>query len=348
MNIKLIPEMMNYLFSHQGEFLYFNDFKEKFNLKNKQEVLKYFFAFYEKNILSIIYRIYLTHDKYIEFKNLNEIPETIMYEDKEYKIDLDKQCFIIFKIKKQGSDNVEVSKNKIFCISKNFYEILKNNKEYKYFLVHSENHSKVIVVSSLPVKFDDNCNPILKNYTEYSILKEKTKNEFSELPFGLHGKIEELLKQSKIKGLKKYSKKHYSYLIDDEKLSEEFFTINELIETSLDDIDCFEIDKDTNGKYFYLDIVETEIENYSIDGESIIENLKSQVYNNYGDSAESYLEDVNIKDFEEEINKFWKKYKKKNNIREMITEKNNTKKTYKVYFKENKYSYELIRYVKMK
>lgn len=140
----------------------------------------------------------------------------------------------------------------------------------------------------------------------------------------------------------------YAYVVDDERISEEFTNLKELFSASLEEIipKDWVIFKDPKGEYIYLEVVETETVDYEIDGEDIIHTLMSNAYGDFGDDVNWYLEDVNIEDFDKELNKFWKNYKERKNIKEMITEKNNTTKTYKVYFKEVcDCSYELVDYV---
>ena len=139
----------------------------------------------------------------------------------------------------------------------------------------------------------------------------------------------------------------YAYAIDDEKLSREFTDLKSLFESAIENIesDNLYITENSNGEYtLELEVVETKLIHYSIDGEEVISQLKDKAYGDFV-NVEWYLEDVDIKHFNEEINKFWKEYIKKNNIREIITDKYNSKKYYDIHLINDSDCYKIIDYV---
>ena len=140
----------------------------------------------------------------------------------------------------------------------------------------------------------------------------------------------------------------YAYVIDDEKLSEEFSNIKELIASAVENIgeNNFPIVINGMGNRVLknLEVVETETVDYEINGKEIIHQLKDKACSDFGD-VDWYLDDVNIKDFNKKINKFWKEYVAKNNIKEIITERNKTKRYFDVYVRECNMSYNLATYV---
>lgn len=107
---------------------------------------------------------------------------------------------------------MQVSETKIFYTTANVYKKLKESNN-KYFLIDLKGGAKVIIISNLPIRFDDNYNLILENNNDYSLVFEITAGELIGLPAGLFGKVEELLKQIKIEKidiiLKKFKKADY-------------------------------------------------------------------------------------------------------------------------------------------
>ena len=107
---------------------------------------------------------------------------------------------------------MQVSETKFFYTTTNIYKILKKNHN-KYFIVDLKGGSKVIIISNLPIKFDNNYNLILQNEYEYTLYFEVVPGELIGIPAGLYGKVEELLKQIRIEKidiiLKKFKKADY-------------------------------------------------------------------------------------------------------------------------------------------
>lgn len=141
--------------------------------------------------------------------------------------------------------------------------------------------------------------------------------------------------------------KKYAYCIDDEYLSYEFGSIKETCKGIVYNYysDDWEIHEDEKGKFVLVDIIETVDYEDRIDCDHFIEVLINDACNELGEDAEEwYLQDININDFELAINEFWKNYKKTRNIETPFQEKSGTKKTYKLYIKENEYDYDFVSY----
>lgn len=107
--------------------------------------------------------------------------------------------------------------------------------------------------------------------------------------------------------------KEYAYLLDGEYLSSKFTDINELIESSVEDIipQDWTVYENEFGEYIVLEVFETEDYEDIVNADSFVEELKNN------SDAEWYLDDVNTNHLQEELNKFWKKYKEDNNITQL-------------------------------
>lgn len=140
--------------------------------------------------------------------------------------------------------------------------------------------------------------------------------------------------------------KEYAFYIGDEYLSEKFTDITLLCDRVLEEIDVEDwIHRDEKGQFVLVDIVETVDYEDRIDCDNFIELLINDACKELGeDVGEWYLKDVDVKDFELEINDFWKRYKKTRNINTIHEEKRGTKKTYKLYVEEKVCGYDLVSY----
>lgn len=135
----------------------------------------------------------------------------------------------------------------------------------------------------------------------------------------------------------------YAYFTSTEYLSEKFDTVNETLQDAIES-NIFPIKSDELGEYIIVEVAETGDYEDRIDGEHIIELLINDAWSNMGDVAEDYLYKVNINDFNEKLNEFWKEYKEKNNIGNLYLSKSGTRKLYRAYLCRDKDRKHLVYY----
>lgn len=133
------------------------------------------------------------------------------------------------------------------------------------------------------------------------------------------------------------------YAISEMERSDIYDSIEELIEdyicsiipSAYDEEELKEISYVNNGKrYLYLDIdTVTPYEDY-ISAEDIIEKLSEEAYDEY-DGADDYLQGVNTEWLQEQLDKIWKEFKKREKIEAPFYQTQKTEE-YRVYFEGDK------------
>lgn len=133
------------------------------------------------------------------------------------------------------------------------------------------------------------------------------------------------------------------YTISEMERSDIYDSVDDLIEdyicniipSQYDDEEIKEISYIKDGKkYLYLDIdTVTPYEDY-ISAEDIIEKLSEEAYDEY-DGADDYLQGINTEWLQEQLDKIWKEFKKREKIEVPFYQTQKTEE-YKVYFEGDK------------
>lgn len=133
------------------------------------------------------------------------------------------------------------------------------------------------------------------------------------------------------------------YTISEMERSDIYDSVDDLIEdyicsiipSEYDEEELKEISYVNNGKrYLYLDIdTVTPYEDY-ISAEDIIEKLSEEAYDEY-DGADDYLQGVNTEWLQEQLDKIWKEFKKREKIEAPFYQTQKTEE-YRVYFEGDK------------
>lgn len=137
--------------------------------------------------------------------------------------------------------------------------------------------------------------------------------------------------------------KEYAYLVDGEYLSSKYTDIDELIESSVEDIvpQDWTVYENEFGKYVVLEVFETEDYIDTVNSNRFIKTIINDCLN---DGCPTwYLEDVDKNHLKIELSKFWEKYKKDNNIARIYCAGKRIG-VYKVYVEDNDMDYNFIRY----
>ena len=134
----------------------------------------------------------------------------------------------------------------------------------------------------------------------------------------------------------------YTYCIGDDKISEEFNSIEEALHSAVDNIyedGAFVY----NDKYILVEVMETE--DYNDDFKSKFITLLEDVNETaHYDGIEDYLDGIDIYDLANHITEIWDKYKKSKGVRNYYKAKNGTQAIYKVYVKKDRDDYYLVNY----
>ena len=94
---------------------------------------------------------------------------------------------------------MEVSEHAKFYTTEKIKNILKNNKN-NFFVIDIKGQEKVLIISSIPIKFDNNYNVVLCDHGIYNIFLNT--DELLGIPARLFGQVKELLQKLKIVDLK--------------------------------------------------------------------------------------------------------------------------------------------------
>ena len=94
---------------------------------------------------------------------------------------------------------MEVSEHAKFYTTEKIKNILKNNKN-NFFVIDIKGQEKVLIISDVPIKFDNNYNIVLCDHDIYNIFLNT--DELLGIPAGLFGQVKELLQKLKIVDLK--------------------------------------------------------------------------------------------------------------------------------------------------
>ena len=94
---------------------------------------------------------------------------------------------------------MEVSEHAKFYTTENIKNILIKNTD-NYFIVDIKGQEKILIISNIPIVFDNNYDLVLCDYGIYNIFLNT--DELLGIPAGLFGQVKELLQKLKIVDLK--------------------------------------------------------------------------------------------------------------------------------------------------
>lgn len=143
--------------------------------------------------------------------------------------------------------------------------------------------------------------------------------------------------------------KEYAYFTSTEYLSLPFKNIKDLLEEFIRTEKGFKKFEDKKGKYTLVELAEIEYYEEEISVYSFLEDILNDVNNAREDLCDNYLDNIDTKDLQRELNKFWKSYKKKNKIAPAFyLSKKGTRRIYKVYYEEVDGKFKMLSYKKIK